>query len=122
MPFFIVATYSFTDYFRGFENANAVRQLFDERTKQVLRNLRVESTVIDGYMWVNDVDGHLVVSSCHFSGGDGVDVDLDVIHELVHVNSSLKEKSSSMHTMATSTDTRKSGLTITLLKRQDEWA
>jgi hypothetical protein len=85
MPFFMASTYSFTDYFKGFENVTAVRQLFGERTEQVLQNLRVELTVIGGYMWVNDVDGHLVISSRYLSSGDRVDIYLDVIHELVHV-------------------------------------
>lgn len=50
MPFFMASTHPFTDYFKGFENVNAVRRLFGERTEQVLRSLRVKLTVIGGYM------------------------------------------------------------------------
>jgi hypothetical protein len=92
MPFFIAATYPFNDYFKGFESVTAVRRLFGERTKQVLQNLRVEFTVIGGYMWVSDVDGHLVVSSRYLSSGDRVDIYLDVIHELVHVKQYMEGK------------------------------
>lgn len=92
MPFFIASTHPFTSYFKGFENVNAVRRLFGERTTEVLRNLRVELTVIGGYMWVSDVDGHLVVSSRYLNSGDRVDVYLDVIHELVHVKQFMEGK------------------------------
>jgi hypothetical protein len=92
MPFFMASTYPFMDYFKGFENVTAVRQLFGEKTEHVLRSLRVELTVIGGYMWVNDVDGHLVINSRYLSSGDKVDVYLDIIHELVHVKQFMEGK------------------------------
>lgn len=92
MPFFMGSIHPFTDYFRGFGKVEAVRRLFGERTEEVLRNLKVELTTIGGYMWVSDVDGHLVVSSNYLNNGDRVDIHLDVIHELVHVKQFMEGK------------------------------
>lgn len=75
----------FTEYFKGFEKVKAVREIFGDRTNEVLRGLRVELFWIDGYMWVSNRDGHLVVSVRYLNNGDKVDIYLDVIHELVHV-------------------------------------
>ena len=63
----------------------AVRRIFGEKTEEVLSILRVEFTWLGGYMWVNDTDGHLMISSSYLSQGDKVDIYLDLIHELVHV-------------------------------------
>jgi hypothetical protein len=82
----------FTDVFKGFEKVDAVRRIFGERTGEVLGNLKVELTVMGGYMWVSDVDGHLVVSSRYLNSGDKVDIYLDVIHELVHVKQFMEGK------------------------------
>ena len=92
MPFFMGSTHPFTEYFKGFEKVKAVRRLFGERTEEVLRNLKVELTTIGGYMWVSNVDGHLVVSSRYLSSSDRVDIYLDVIHELVHVKQFMEGK------------------------------
>jgi hypothetical protein len=92
LPFFMGSTHPFTDYFKGFEKVKVVRRLFDERTEEVLRNLKVELTTMGGYMWVSNVDGHLVVSSRYLNSGDRVDVYLDVIHELVHVKQFMEGK------------------------------
>lgn len=46
------STYSFTDYFKGFQNVEAVKRIFGEKTDEVLRNLRVEFTPLGGFMWV----------------------------------------------------------------------
>ena len=74
-----------TDYFGGLERVEAVRQIFGERTEDVLRGLRVEFTWMRGYMRVSNVDGHLIVSSHYMNNGDRIDIYLDLIHELVHV-------------------------------------
>jgi hypothetical protein len=79
------ATYQFSDFFKGFEQVAAVKQIFGEKTSEVLRNLKVEFTWIGGYMWVSSLDGHLVVSSRYLNEGDRIDIYLDLIHELVHV-------------------------------------
>jgi hypothetical protein len=78
-------TYPFTDYFKGLEKSKAVRNIFGEKTEEVLRNLRVEFTWVRSYMWVSNADGHLTVSSYYMNNGDRIDIYLDLIHELVHV-------------------------------------
>ena len=85
-------TYSFTDYFKGFENVEAVKQIFGEKMDEVLRNLRVEFTPIAGYMGVNGSNGHILVNPDYLNNGDKLDVYLDVIHELVHVRQHIKGK------------------------------
>ncbi|MEM3699981.1 MAG: hypothetical protein QXL57_03835 [Candidatus Bathyarchaeia archaeon] len=80
-----ITTYPFTDYFKGFENVEAVRRIFGEKTEEVLRNLRIEFFGRRGYMGVSDEDGHLFISADYLKNGDLVDIYLDIIHELVHV-------------------------------------
>jgi len=89
---FKAPTRPFTDCFKGLEKVEAVRQIFGERTEDVLRNLRVEFTWIGGYMRVSNVDGHLVISSYYMNNGDKVDIYLDLIHELVHVRQFMEGK------------------------------
>jgi hypothetical protein len=86
------STHPFADYFKGFENVEAVRRIFGEKTMEVLRDLRVEFTWLGGYMWVNGADGHLMISSNYLKHGNRVDVYLDLIHELVHVKQFLEGK------------------------------
>jgi len=80
-----LATYPFTDYFRGFEKNCAVRRLFGERTDKVLQNLKIDFTFLGGYMGVSERDGHIHVNPRYLNKGDRIDIHLDVIHELVHV-------------------------------------
>jgi len=75
----------FSDYFKGMEKVQAIRDTFGERTEEVLNNLKVELTWVGGYMWVNNIDGHLMVSAKYLNDGDRLDVYLDLIHELVHI-------------------------------------
>jgi hypothetical protein len=82
----------FTDYFKGFEKVEAVKRIFGEKTEEVLRNLKVESTWVGGYMGVNDVNGHLMINPRYLNEGDKVDIYLDVIHELVHVKQFMEGK------------------------------
>jgi hypothetical protein len=79
------STRMFLDCFEGFENVEAVRGIFGEKTEEVLRNLKVEFTWF-GYMGVDDTDGHLMVNEHYLSSGNREDIYLDVIHELCHVN------------------------------------
>jgi len=87
-----VTTRPFMNYFKGFENVEAVRRIFGEKTYEVLRNLRVELFGRKSYMGVSDEDGHLLVSAYYLNNGDSVDIYLDVIHELVHVRQFLEGK------------------------------
>ena len=75
----------FAEYFKGFEKVEAVKGIFGEKTREVLANLEVELSWVMGYMYVDDSDGHLVVSKGYLSSGDKTDIYLDLIHELCHV-------------------------------------
>jgi len=87
-----IATYPFMEYFKGFENVDAVREVFGEETEKVLSNLRVEFAGIRGYMGVNETDGHLIIGARYLNEGNIVDIYLDVIHELVHVKQFMEGK------------------------------
>jgi hypothetical protein len=87
-----IATYSFREYFKGFENVGAVREVFGEETEKVLGNLRVEFAGIRGYMGVSETDGHLIIGARYLNEGNMVDIYLDVIHELVHVKQFMEGK------------------------------
>jgi len=89
---FGMSAYPFTDYFKGFERVEAVRRIFGEKTEEALRDLKVEFTWIGGYMWISDLDGHLIVNSRYLNEGNRVDIYLDVIHELVHVKQFMEGK------------------------------
>jgi hypothetical protein len=75
----------FLDYFKGFDKMPAVKGIFGEKTSQVLRSLKVELTWLNGYMYVDGDDGHLVISKSYLNNGDKTDIYLDLIHELCHV-------------------------------------
>jgi hypothetical protein len=74
------------------EKVPAVREIFGDKTDDVLRDLKVEFTWIGGYMWVNNLDGHLMISAKYLNTGDKVDIYLDLVHELVHVKQYLDGK------------------------------
>ena len=77
-------TRKFMDYFKGFENAKAVKGIFGEDTKRVLSNLKVEFMGF-GYMGVDNDTGHLLVNARYLKNGDKVDIYLDIVHELYHI-------------------------------------
>jgi hypothetical protein len=87
-----VQTHRFTDYFKGMEKVQAVREIFGGGTDEVLRNLKIDLTWIGGYMWVNSADGRLMISYRYLNHGDKVDIYLDLIHELVHVKQLMEGK------------------------------
>jgi len=87
-----LSTYRFTDYFRGMEKVGAVRGIFGEKTGEILKNLRVGFTFVGGYMFVNNANGHLMISSKYLKNGDRIDIYLDLIHELVHVKQFMEGK------------------------------
>lgn len=82
----------FTEYFEGFEDVGAVREVFGEETEKVLSNLKVEFAGIRGYMGVSETDGHLIIGARYLNEGNIVDIYLDVIHELVHVKQFMEGK------------------------------
>jgi hypothetical protein len=76
----------FLDYFKGFENIEAVRETLGGMTDKILRELQVEFFGSKfGYMGVSDEDGHILASADYLKNGKWRDIYLDVIHELVHV-------------------------------------
>src|SRR5512136_2815281 len=81
-----IAKHDSIEYFKGFENVPAVREIFGNATDRVLSELKVEFfSARIGYMGVSDEDGHLIVSANYLKEGDMRSIYLDIIHELVHV-------------------------------------
>ncbi len=88
-----ISKYPFAEYFKGFEKVAAVREIFGDKTEEVLRNLKVEFFGARyGYMGVSDEDGHLIVSANYLKQGDARSIYLDVVHELVHVKQFMEGK------------------------------
>jgi hypothetical protein len=82
----------FIEVFRGFEKNLAVKEIFGDKTEAVLGNLKIELMWMNGYMWVNNENGHLMVSTRYLNEGDKTDIHLDVVHELVHVKQWMEGK------------------------------
>ncbi len=88
-----VTLHRFTDHFKGFEKVQAVREIFGDKTEEILRNLKVEFySSRRGYMGVSDQDGHILMSAHYLKNGNERDIYLDIIHELVHVKQFLEGK------------------------------
>ncbi len=83
---------SFATYFKHFENNEAVRGIFGEKTAEVLQKIKVDLIWFGGYMYVNSYNGHLVVSARYLKTGDKIDIYLDLIHELCHIKQFMKGK------------------------------
>jgi len=78
--------HSFNDYFKGFQAVGAVREIFGQKTHEVLAGLRVEFLRSrSDYIWVSDEDGHLIANANYLRDGETREIYLDLIHELVHV-------------------------------------
>ncbi|MGD0203919.1 MAG: hypothetical protein ABSC20_08475 [Candidatus Bathyarchaeia archaeon] len=75
----------FAEYFKDFDKVDAVKGIFGEKTEEILRHLKVELSWIMGYMYVDNSDGHLVISKGYLNNGNRTDIYLDLIHELCHV-------------------------------------
>ena len=82
--------YPFSDFFKGFEDVEAVKRIFGEKTKEVLSGLKVDFTMFGGYMGVNPFNGHLMVNPRYLNSGDRLDIYLDLIHELVHIRQQME--------------------------------
>ncbi len=75
----------FLEYFKGFDKIPAVQGIFGEKTTEVLSHLTVELSWLNGYMYVDGGDGHLVISKPYLNTGNKTDIYLDLVHELCHV-------------------------------------
>jgi hypothetical protein len=85
-------TYNLREVFSGLEDVEPlIKCLGDESSlKRILDRTRVTLKDEDGYMYVNDEDGSLVVGLEYLKSGEEVHLYLDVIHELVHVKQFLQ--------------------------------
>ena len=86
------STYVFIDYFKDFEKLEVVKKIFGTKTKKILSNLKIDLTCFRGYMYVDEDNGHLVVSSRYLKKGKRIDIYLDLIHELYHIKQFLDGK------------------------------
>jgi hypothetical protein len=87
------ALYPLTDFFKGFENVEALKQVFGKDTRRVLNRMKVEFySARWGYMGVNDKDGHILISSHHMRHSPFRTLYLDIIHELFHIKQMMDGK------------------------------
>jgi len=86
--------YRLKDIFSGLEEVEALRRCVvnPDLLKRILQETWVALTDEDGYMYVNDTDGSVVVGLDYLKNGDAKHLYLDVIHELVHVKQFLEGK------------------------------
>ncbi len=83
----------FTDYFEGFEKVGAVREVFGDKTEEVLSRLRIGFLSNRWmYMGIRDHDGNLAVGTYHLRNSDDHVLYLDIVHELFHIGQWMKDK------------------------------
>lgn len=84
--------YSLRDVFFGLDDVESlIKSVGGAATlRQILDRTRVTLKDEDGYMYVNDEDGSLVVGLEYLRSGEEAHLYLDVIHELVHVKQFLQ--------------------------------
>jgi hypothetical protein len=78
-------TGQFLEYFKGFDKVEAVQKIFGEKTTDILSKLKVEFSWINGYMYIDSKNGHIVISKKYLQNGNQTDIYLDLIHELYHI-------------------------------------
>ncbi len=77
--------YPICDFFRGIQYVPVVREIFGERTEEVLGPLRVMFTWMGGYMRIDPFRHAIVISTRYLADGNKLDIYLDLVHELVHM-------------------------------------
>ena len=84
--------YSLRDVFIGLDEVEPLIKCVGGplTLRQILDKTRVILKDEDGYMYVNDEDGSLIVGLEYLKSGEEVHLYLDVIHELVHVKQFLQ--------------------------------
>jgi hypothetical protein len=80
-----VLAYDLTRIFQGFERVRAVRDIFGDKTDEVLNRTKVVLYPRKGYLGVDDERGWILLSEPYLKTADERYLYLDVIHELVHV-------------------------------------
>ena len=83
----------FTDYFKGFENVAAVRNVFGDETDAVLARLKIGFiSNKQMYMGIMDDDGNLAVGTYHLRHSTTRTLYLDIVHELFHIKQWMRDK------------------------------
>ncbi len=78
--------YRLLEVFSGIENVEPLnRRLGSQHAEKIFKETYVTLTPEDGYMYVNDEDGSLVVGMEYLKTAEPSYLYLDVVHELVHV-------------------------------------
>jgi hypothetical protein len=97
MPFTVnrslaAGSYNLREIFSGLEEVEPLIKCVGDTSmlKHMVDRTRVTLKEEDGYMYVNDEDGSLVVGLDYLRTGPLDDLYLDVIHELVHVRQFLQ--------------------------------
>lgn len=74
-----IPLYPFTDYFNGFENVPAVRNLLGEETELFLDQLKVEFVNTSFLEIIPSEDGHILVSAPYLKKTDTTSIYLDIL-------------------------------------------
>ena len=80
------------EVFKGVERVDAVRSIFGDDTEVVLDKVKLVRRAGQGYLYVDDSNGSVVISAPYLKSGDERYLYLDVIHELVHVRQFMEGK------------------------------
>jgi hypothetical protein len=72
---------------RGLDRSPVLHALFptEAELRGFLEAVEIEVEESDGYCWVDDTDGHVVVCAPYLNSAEEVYLYLDLCHELVHV-------------------------------------
>jgi hypothetical protein len=71
----------------GLEHASGLKLLYPDpgERKGFVASVEVFVSKFQGYMWIDDVKGRVVVSGDYLRAGDARTIFLDLVHELVHI-------------------------------------
>lgn len=75
----------FVDLFEGFDEVQAVRELFGEDARRVLEDTKIHLVRSKGYLRVDNDTGDIIICRPYLKSGEERHFYLDLIHELVHV-------------------------------------
>jgi Zn-dependent peptidase ImmA (M78 family) len=88
-----IKIYPLTKFFGGLDKVQALREIFGDKTEQVLNSMRVEFySARWGYMGINDKDGHILISAHHMKHSPFRVLYLDILHELFHIKQHMNGK------------------------------
>jgi len=84
--------YNLREVFSGLDDVEPLIKCVGSAStlRRILDRTQVNLKDEDGYMYVNDEDGSLVVGLEYLKNGEEVHLYLDVIHELVHIKQFLQ--------------------------------